>query len=211
MIDKQQSAQGSTKLHRFLLAVALTLMITGLNTTGAVAQNIDTFAPVIELEELAQGVADLSQVFTVQIAEDVQLKDATLYHRREGQVAFTPALMEPLSNTGFFSATIQTNPSDLRPIEYYIQARDEAGNRTVNGFAFDPYTRTLSASSLSLSADPISNTSTAENKQSNAPVFYKRRWVQITLGVLAAGAIVSLANSGGGDDSTVVPLTINLQ
>lgn len=211
MIDKQRSAQGSTTLHRFLQAFALTLLVTGLNTASAIAQDVDTFAPVIELEELAQGVADLSQVFTVQIAEDVSLKDATLYHRREGQLAFTPSLMAPLSNTGFFSVTIPTNPSDLRSIEYYIQARDEAGNRTVNGFAFDPYTRTLSESPLTISADPISNISSAENQPSTAPVFYKRRWVQITLGILAVGAVASLASGDDGDDSTVVPLTINLQ
>ena len=119
--------------------------------------------------------------------------------------------MAPLSNTGFFSVTIPTNPSDLRSIEYYIQARDEAGNRTVNGFAFDPYTRTLSESPLTISADPISNISSAENQPSTAPVFYKRRWVQITLGILAVGAVASLASGDDGDDSTVVPLTINLQ
>lgn len=193
------------------------LLLTVFATPGQ-AQEADSLAPIIELEELSEGVADRSQVFTVQIAEDQELQDATLYYRREGQLPFTPAPMEALGTTGFFSVSIPTDRSDLRTIEYYVQARDQSGNRTDSGFAFDPYRRTLqpsadplqsSDSSDNAQIDSIATTSTASKPGNDSPLL-QRRWVQITLGILAVGVIASLAQDDG-EDSRVVPLTFNLQ
>lgn len=198
---------GHPVLHRFLLL----LLLLGLSAPGF-AQGTDTLAPVIELEELTDGVADKTQVFTVQVAEDGVLKDATLYYRREGQLPFTPAGMEPLGATGYFSVSIPTDPADLRTIEYYIQARDEAGNRTVSGFAFDPYQRTLrpAPDPLQSGETPVQTPPAQETPSRQTPLL-RNRWVQISLGVLAVGIIASLASSDGGDDSSIVPLTFNLQ
>jgi hypothetical protein len=192
--------------------IAIILVLLGLLSVRAIAQGIDTLAPVIELEELVDGIADNSQVFTVQIAEDEILKDATLYYRRQGQLPFTAAEMKPLGNTGFYVASIATDPADLRSLEYYVQARDAAGNRTVSGFAFDPYVRTLRPSPALGpidSPDPAPVLAPPEQQTSDIPLL-RQRWVQITLGVLAVGAIASLS-SGGDGDSQVVPLTFNLQ
>ncbi len=198
---------------RRLLASFVALLFSVISLTSASAQSIDLTGPVIELEELADGEADFTQVFTVQIVDDVLLKDATLYYRREGQLPFTPAPMEALGDTGYFSVSIPTDNTDLRTLEYYVQARDDAGNRTVSGFAFDPYQRTLQASSK------ISSTETPEasvvltpvtSNEEAAPSILQKRWVQVTLGILAAGVLASMASSGG-DDSQVVPLTFNLQ
>jgi len=189
----------------------MTVLLSIISIIPAYAQGADTFAPIIELEEMAESVADRTQVFTVQIAEDELLKDATLYYRREGQLPFTPAPMEPLGDTGYFSVSIPTSTTDLRTIEYYVQARDEAGNRTVSGFAFDPYKRMLTASIKNKSIESSSNTKPLAEPPSVNPPLLKRRWVQITLGVLAVGALASLASDNGGSDSEVVPLTFNLQ
>lgn len=180
-----------------------------LGSTLAMAQSVDVDAPVIELEELEQGVADRSQVFTAQVAEDTALDSVTLYYRREGQLPFTPAPMQALGDTGYYSVSIPTDFTDLRAIEYYVQAIDTTGNRTVSGFAFDPYRRTL--------AEPVNPiTPTAEEQtQANEPIenespLLKRRWVQVALGVLAVGAIASLV-SDDGEDREVVPVTFSLQ
>jgi len=185
-------------------------------STAVFAQSIDNVGPVIELEELAEAEADNSQVFTVQIAEDVLLKDATLYYRREGQLPFTPAPMKALGDTGYFSVSIPTDSTDLRTIEYYVQARDEAGNRTVSGFAFDPYQRRLQPSSERVDAatntEPtvdVVQADTAPNEE--LPPLFRQRWFQVVLGVVAVGVIASAAGGGGGEDSEVVPLTFNLQ
>lgn len=175
----------------------------------ALSQEVDTVAPVIELEELTESVADRSQVFTAQIGEDNELKSVTLYYRREGQLPFTPAPMEPLGNSGYFSVSIPTDFNDLRAIEYYVQAMDATGNRTVSGFAFDPYRRDLTAppSPLSSAGEPRSQADVAGSE--DTPLL-KRRWVQVVLGVLAVGVVASLVTDDG-EDSEVVPLTFSLQ
>jgi len=211
MISKEQVSSCSTWLRRLITIAAMTVLLSIISIIPAYAQGADTFAPIIELEEMAESVADRTQVFTVQIAEDELLKDATLYYRREGQLPFTPAPMEPLGDTGYFSVSIPTSTTDLRTIEYYVQARDEAGNRTVSGFAFDPYKRMLTASIKNKSIESSSNTKPLAEPPSVNPPLLKRRWVQITLGVLAVGALASLASDNGGSDSEVVPLTFNLQ
>lgn len=178
----------------------------------AQAQDTDTVPPLIEVEELTEGTADRSQVFTAQVTEDNNLAGVTLYYRRAGQLPFTPAPMEALGTTGYFSVSIPTDFSDTRTIEYYVQAQDEAGNRTVSGYAFDPYQRTLTASpdpldaSAAKPADAATSTSTADT---STPLL-KRRWFQITLGVIAAGVIASAVQDDG-EDSEVVPLTFNVQ
>ena len=110
--------------------------------------NQDTEPPIIELEELAEVVADSSQVFTVQVAEDGELQDVTLFYRRIGQQPYNSTDMQQLASSEFYSATIVTDAEDLRPIEYYIQARDLSGNRTVKGFAFDPFIRSLAPAAV---------------------------------------------------------------
>ncbi len=175
------------------------------------AQSTDTAPPLIELEELAEGTADRTQVFTAQVTEDNELTGVTLYYRRAGQLPFTPAPMEALGTTGYFSVSIPTDFDDVRTIEYYVQAQDEAGNRTVSGYAFDPYQRTLTSS-----LEPIKATGTAPADLSTAnaadakPPLLKRRWFQVTLGILAAGVIASAVQDSD-DDSEVVPLTFNVQ
>lgn len=184
-------------------------LASGVTSTIVSAQMVDTSAPIIELEELTDGVADRSQVFTAQVAEDDILKAVTLYYRREGQLPFTPAPMEAMGNTGYYSVSIPTDFNDLRTLEYYVQAVDMAGNRTVSGFAFDPYRRTLSASAIPQSTSSREQTETQPAPGSDIPLL-KRRWVQITLGVLAVGAIASLVDDGG-EDSEVVPVTFSVQ
>ena len=179
------------------------------------AQSTDTAPPLIELEELAEGTADRTQVFTAQVTEDNELVGVTLYYRRAGQLPFTPAPMEALGTTGYYSVSIPTDFDDVRTIEYYVQAQDEAGNRTVSGYAFDPYQRTLTSSPEPIKATGTASenlprpTSTASVDDTTLPLL-TRRWFQVTLGILAAGVIASAVQDSG-EVSEVVPLTFNVQ
>lgn len=173
------------------------------------AQAVDTVAPVIELEELKESVADRSQVFSAQVREDNILEEVTLYYRREGQLPFSRATMKALGSTGYYSVSIPTDFNDLRTLEYYIQAVDATGNRTVSGYAFDPYQRTLTAPASSLSSSNR-ELSQAQDSQGSGTPLLKRRWVQIALGVLAVGVIASVVDDDSGD-SQVVPVTFSLQ
>jgi hypothetical protein len=199
-------------LQHLIVLCLLALSLSVYSMKPAFGQNIDTVGPVIEVEELVEGEAGQTQVFTVLIAEDVLLRDATLYYRRAGQLPFITAPMQALGDTGYFSVSIPTDDTDLRTIEYYVQARDDAGNRSISGFAFDPYQRRLQPSS-NISANAATQASVESiptpSEEANTPIL-RQRWVQITLGVVALGILASLANSDGGD-SQVVPLTFNLQ
>ncbi|ASJ70898.1 hypothetical protein IMCC3135_03925 [Granulosicoccus antarcticus IMCC3135] len=196
------------------LSILLLCLGNGYSHAQSADAPLDTTPPIIELEELAEGTADRTQVFTAQIAEDNELQSVTLYYRRAGQLPYSPAPMESLGTTGYFSVSIPTDFNDVRTIEYYVQAQDESGNRTVSGYAFDPYQRLLAAS-----AEPIETTATATAQPAIAdgtvstddkPPLLKRRWFQITLGVIAAGVIASAAQDSE-DDSEIVPLTFNVQ
>ena len=193
----------------------LSFLVLCLGSSFVHAQITDTDPPLIELEELAEGTADRSQVFTAQVTEDNDLAGVTLHYRRAGQLPFTPAPMEALGATGYYSVSIPTDFNDVRTIEYYLQAQDEAGNRTVSGYAFDPYERALSPSPDPIekaeneSAELAISNSMASAADTTRPLL-KRRWVQVTLGVLAAGVIASAVQNSG-EDSEVVPLTFNVQ
>jgi len=173
----------------------------------------DTESPIIELEALGESPADRTQVFTALVADDRQIKNVSLYYRRAGQRPFTSVGMRPLGSTGYFTVSIKTAPNDLRAIEYYVQARDESGNRSVSGYAFEPHVRELTPL-----AQPLA--STADEQGSSATG--RTRWWAVALGVLTVGALAALANDGGdsgsdgggqagGENPGSVPLTLTIE
>lgn len=214
--------QTSKKIVALLLSITVHLSCA---TQLHAQSSLDTNAPVIELNPIAEIQADTSQSFTAQVVDNVQLKDVALYYRRSGQVPFASAMMTRLGQSAYFTVSIDTDPDDLRSIEYYIQARDESGNRTVEGFAFDPYTLVILPSEAPLSAANTSEPSQTTTAIASPPAEKKSllgglsldkvRWWHVAGGVLLAGAVATLANSGGSSGSSTssgdtVPLTINL-
>lgn len=198
-----------------------------------IAQTIpDVQEPVVEIEFVESATADLSQVFTVEASDDLGLGDVTLHYRRAGENIFKKSLMNPIGDTGYFSISIDTEPTDLRAFEYYAQALDLNGNRTVKGFAFDPFVRELTEASDSsltsitttkLTAEPepdddvLAGTLTATQSGTSASTSNSnRKWWYIALGVLAVGAVASqLGGSDSGDgmnpgEDRPVPLTVIL-
>lgn len=195
------------------LCVSLVLIVTPVLTTTAHAQSSgsnelpDTRSPLIELETVAESRADRAQVFTAQVVDDRVLKDVSLYHRRAGQLPFIATPMRPIADSGYFSAAIKTDQNDVRAIEYYIQARDESGNRTVEGYAFDPYTRVIVASENVIASQPAF---AAEEPTATSRV----RWWHVAIGVGVAALLASAANGSGDDGSgntdNGVPLNVTV-
>ncbi len=215
-----------------LIAVALAIAMQLPTVNLVMAQSSpDIRSPVIELEVIVESSADNVQLFTARVLEDILLKDVLLYHRRAGQQPFTPVAMVQTGNSDNYSISLETDPTDLRAIEYYIQARDEGGNRTVEGFAFDPYTRALTVKEpiketvietpvpvtpAVTSAPAVTNTNVEPAPSQASTGTGKVRWWHIVAGVLVVGAVASLASGGsdGGESNTTgegtVPLTINI-
>jgi len=169
----------------------------------------DSTAPVVDVEVITGTIVDTVQTFAVLATDDRAIAGVTLYHRREGEQAFTGVPMRPVGADGRYGISLPTDATDRRTIEYYVQALDESGNRTVSGFAFDPLRRELRSSPAAIAARPPLEESSSPESSSNRP-----RWWAVVLGLVAVGAIVSLTGDeggGGGDDTgTTVPLTIDL-
>jgi len=207
------SVKRSSHLRPALLGALITLML-ALVANPAMSQTLpDTQPPIIEIEALAESVADNTQVFAAQIAEDRLLRDATLYHRRQGQDAFIGATMKPLGDTGYYSVSVMTDPTDLRTIEYYVQARDESGNRTVSGFAFDPFQRQILPASARIATNTSqSGTTSTGVSTTSEPIkpALQRSWVRVALGVLAVGVIASAVGGGSSSSGPTQNITLNV-
>ena len=226
------SLTGSAILGSLASTMAVVLLVAGsLNSNPANAQttpaapNSDINPPVIELETIDSGVAGQDQVFTALVAADnSNLLDVKLYYRYMGQQAYQNVLMEPLAaDTDFYLATLTTDPEDTRTIEYYVQARDTAGNRVVEGFAFEPLLRTLTAAQTgteSFGEETVVTADPGPQFETEAPSSGGIKLWHIVVGVLAVGAIAAVAASGGGGDGgggnpdnpspQTVPLTITI-
>jgi len=192
----------------------------------------DINPPVIELDESNEGIAGETQVFTAQVTDDRALRDVKLYYRFTGQEAYIDLFMTRLGDTDFFSSNVNTNVNETRGIEYYIQARDEGGNRVIKGFAFDPFVRTLvppgaepEPETTDPAADPTtdtgqptepdstvlsSNTDTAEPAQQRSGGISK--WWYVVIGVLVAGAAVAAAggDDGGSNNGQTTPINVTV-
>lgn len=222
------SLAGSAILGSFASTMAVVLLAAAsLSSNPAEAQSTataptgDIAPPVIELETIDSGVAGQDQVFTALVADNGNLLDVKLYYRYMGQQAYQNVLMQPLAaDTDFYLATLSTDPADTRTIEYYVQARDIAGNRVVEGFAFEPLLRTLTAAQTGTDTNGGESVVTAEPSpqfETEAPSSGGIKLWHIVLGVLAIGAIAGAAASGGGGGGNpdnpptqTVPLTITI-
>lgn len=225
----KSAATASISQFRRLVALVLSVCLLLGHTAGAIAQTVpDIEPPKVTLEVVESSPADLSQVFTLQASDDIGLGDVSLHYRRNGENAFKRVLMQPIGDTGYFSVAVDTDPNDLREFLYYAQALDLTGNRTVEGFAFDPFIRTITESDVTALTQQTNPAPVATDSPAAAVVVAKtasdtvqpevnntRRWIYVALGVLAAGALASqLGGSSGGGESIdpsgnpAVPLTV---
>jgi len=190
------------------------MLFVELSVPIAHAQGVpDATPPVIEHQPLERATAARRQVITAQVADERVLRDVTLYYRREGESPYRPLTMRSVADSAFFSASIATDPADLRRIEYYLQARDTGGNRTVSGFAFDPWIRELDSATVpAIAAAPSVPAATTVTDPAPTIGIGGVPWWQIALGAVAVGTLAALASggSGGGGDDGTVPFTLTL-
>ena len=163
---------------------------------------IDVEPPLIEHEILAEVDADVRQTFVATVVDDDELDSVSLFYRFDNDPTYSSILMRRVSFSSTYIAHVPTDPNSAKNVEYYIQARDKSGNRTVRGYAFNPLVRNINVPETepTLAAIPEPTTTTAgtaeEPKKGMSKVLY------VVLGVLAVGLVAGLA---GGSDSTSRP------
>ena len=174
----------------------------------ALAQAGDTDPPRIEFEPIERGVAGDTQVVSAGITDDVDVESVTLHYRLDPSAPYESVPMEPLGGTSIHSASVETAGTDAEVLQYYVEARNGAGNRSIRGFAFDPLERQLGEAGAPAVA--VDGASVPEPGLSTG-----RKVLYGVLGVIAVGAIAAAAGgSSGGDEPRAddpgegIPVTI---
>lgn len=158
---------------------------------------IDVEPPLIEHDVVAEAEADIRQTFVATVVDDEELDSVLLYYRFAGESSFSRYIMMQVSFSSTYSAQIPTDPDSYTPIEYYLQARDTSGNRTVRGYAFSPLVRNIvPLVAVATRADTAVDTA----EQMSEPATRKLpKAVYIIGGVLLVGLIASAAGSSDDD------------
>lgn len=166
------------------------------------AQSTDIEPPVIEFEPVSSGNSGDSQVFAATVADNNEIASVTLYYRFAESTPYQSRQLKMLGNSGIFTATLLSDelPPSAMFVQYYIEAFDAAGNRALQGFAFDPIERQLVTPEVPVAQAP---TETVEP----SGMSLNRKIIYGAVGLLVVGVLASAAG-GGGSSSPGVPVTV---
>ncbi len=137
---------------------------------------------------------------TVTVTDNVGVKRVTLYYRNIGtNNEYKRKAMDNIVKTDDYQSTIKSDQIKAPGVEYYVEAMDNAGNKS--GHSAATYSVKMTGEDVAIVPPPDKPDIDTE-KSSNT-------WLWIGLGVLAAGVAVA-ASSGGGDDSEPSTATLNI-
>ena len=192
-----------SKLTSVLVATAHLLASVFMVVT-AQAQVIDVDPPTIELEAVDEGIRGETQVFSATVEDNNEVSMMTLHYRFGNTSNYQSVPMSPIAGTSIYTASVDTSDTSITLIQYYMEARDSGGNRTVQGFAFDPFERVLVEQQEVVATAPAG---TAVVPAAPVRMSTQRKVIYGLLGVLVVGGLVaassSSSGSGGGADEEV--------
>jgi len=191
------------------LMAAIQVLFLLVATPPAFAQEVDREAPVVTFEPLEQGRRGDTQVFSANVSDEVGVEAVRLFYRFDIEGVYRAVPMELLAETSIYSASIDGIDRDVEVIQYYIEARDASGNRTVEGFAFDPLERVLLDNvELADGASPAGGAVVADEQPIETGMSTGRKVLYGVLGIVAIGALASLAggSDGGGGGTSSGPI-----
>lgn len=174
--------------------LALAFLQVMMSLLPAHAQDLDSSPPVIESRIVEQGFRGENQVFTATVSDDRAVASVVLFYRTDTDAVYQNRRMQELGSTGIYSTTLPTD-GETQVIQYYLEAMDEAQNRTLQGFAFDPMERELVARNV-----PVAQTQTAEEPPAEG-MSTGRKILYGVLGLAVVGALASAGGGGGGGSS----------
>ena len=167
------------------------------------AQTKDIDPPTIDFEAIAKGITGDKQVFAATVIDDVAVQSVQLFYRFGEDMQYLNRDMTLLGSSGIYTATLDSVevPKDTKFIQYYLEAADGAGNRSLQGFAFDPLERELvSATAVPVSSpnEPIATNGLSLNKK----ILFG------AIGILVLGVLASSSGGSGGASAAGVPVTV---
>ena len=153
------------------------------------AQSFDVEPPVIEHDVVESAEADVVQSFSATVADDVELNSVRFLYRFEGETRFISVDMSRVASSSTYTAQVDTEIDDPRAIQYYFEARDGSGNRTLRGYNFSPLIRLIEVPQLPV--EPV--VEEGPKKFNRRPIYY------VVGGVVAVALLGALVSGGGGD------------
>lgn len=181
--------------------------------TPVYAQSVDTAPPSLQIDTIEEADRLDAQVFTATVTDNQAVGSVVLFYRFDSETEFVEGVMSRIGNTDRFSFIVPRSSvtTTVSAIQYYVEAKDEAGNRVLEGFSFDPLERLLLDSSATVASDAVS----AESESSSllGSMSTGQKIVIGLAGIIVVGALVSAGDSssgGGGDGPSgpTVPVTI---
>jgi len=184
----------------------------GMSAAYAQFDVIDVEPPLIEHEIVGAVEAGIRQSFFATVVDDNELDSVSLFYRFANDPTYSNVLMKRVSYSSTYIAHVPTDETSDRNIEYYIQARDKAGNRTVRGYAFNPLVREINITETAVAAELVVPVKEEPDRNIVRTAAY------VTVGVVLLGLVAnSLASSSGGDGTStpacadgVCPVTITI-
>lgn len=163
---------------------------------------VDFDPPLIEHEVIPEAEADIRQTFVATVVDDEELNRVVFFYRYAGETSFSRFLMSQVSYSSTYIAQIPTDPANRRAIEYYIEASDTSGNRTVRGYVFSPLVREIVAPSGTQSDAPQAEAdATPVSDKQTTPSGGIPTIAYVVGGLLLVGLIAGAASSSGGGDA----------
>lgn len=187
----------------------LSCLVFGLSPTYA--QTLDTEPPEVGIDPIEESDRTDNQIFTVTATDNQGIDSLTFFYRLDADSEYASGNMSRIGESDRFTFTVpaQSITSSANSIQYYIEARDNAGNRTLQGFSFDPVERLLVDRPASLAseqaADDTEDTSLLGSLSTTQKVAIG------VVGLVVVGALVSSAGGGSESESSsspMVPVTI---
>ena len=156
----------------------------------------DLEAPVITQSEYIDKIKNGNSLrISVQVTDNVAVKQVVLYYRKIGTQKYKLLPMSPETGSNVYEIIINADDIEQPGIEYYIQAMDTAGNTLLHGYSFSPLSvKTIDGAFDDSEAIAYGNTDTISRDSS----LFSNKWLWIGLGVLVLGAA---AGGGGGGDT----------
>ena len=179
--------------------------------TPATAQSLDTEPPKVGSDTVDEARKGDSQVFTVSATDNQAIDSIAIFYRLGEDAAYVRGNMSRIGDTDLFTFTIPASaiPASVSQIDYYIEARDTTGNRALQGFSFQPITRTLVEGGTL--ADASSSSTPAESTSLLGSLSTTQKVVLGVVGVAVIGALIGAAgggSDGGGSSDDNVPVLI---
>ncbi|MGI9296183.1 MAG: hypothetical protein ACR2PS_19540 [Pseudomonadales bacterium] len=162
-------------------------------------QGYDYEPPLIEPEVVDLAEANYRQTFIASVVDDVELASVTLFYRFVGEVTYQRISMGQVSRSSSYIAHIPTDPKLGLDVEFYIEASDTSGNRTLHGYAFSPKLRVVIDPDSGVVAGAVVEDTEPSGMGKNRTAWY------VVGGVILLGLLAGLTDgdSGGGGSDCV--------